>query len=182
LNITNSNKTIKSLEINFNNESGFISAGWNTPVSYTFSTGGVKTIEVCLRYNDGSLWSSHTEILVEKEQVLPASRRNVPVASTSEHSGGTLQIKYATSNLTVNGTDTVCPATFKKTLIIAEGFDPSNVMPGMPKIDLDYFMDPDNKYLSMITDIDLAGYDIVYVDLKDGLDDILKMPNFLSRL
>jgi len=164
---TNLDQNIKSIEIRFGEKGDFVPVSWNVPISHTFSGGGVQNMAFKLTRVDNSIYWGHTQIYIEPiEKPLPKNRKNITINSTSEHSGGTLQIRYATSNLTINGKDTIAPTTFKKTLIVADAFDPSNIMTDKGKIDIDFFP----EYVLNL--IGTLGYDIVYVDNKDGLDDI----------
>jgi hypothetical protein len=175
---TNSNKTIQKLEVNFNNESGYLMTSWSTPISYTFSSDSIKTIYFKLTYTDGTSYVSQTNVMMKgsSRQQAPgySSRATIPVAATEEHSGGTIEIAYSSSNTT---------GVLKKPLIVAEGFDPSGVMPGVFNLDINDFLSTSSyrsfgtigvPYASgtLLSYIDASQYDIVYVDNKYGMDDI----------
>ena len=180
---SNSGKTVQKLEVNFNNESGYKVATWDATVSYTFSSGGQKSIYFRLTYTDGSSYTSRTNVRVEGGPVLrsgtySATPDSVLIAASSLHSGGKIQIVYASSNTTKQ---------LRKPLIIAEGFDAYGIMPGLPNTDINNFLSmnntqyPNNDYGTidltypggnLKDQIDLSQYDIVYVDYKIGTDDI----------
>jgi len=178
---SNSGKTVQQIEVNFNNESGYIPASWNSPVSYMFVTRGTKTIYFRLTYTDGSSYTSQTNVLVEGggpqyAPVDPTRREDILITATTEHSGGTLQIYYASSNTLKR---------LGKTLIVAEGYDPSCIM-GVNNMGLRDFIKngygltsigtidvpvPGTSY-SLLDYVDANDYDIVYVDYNNGVDDI----------
>ena len=101
---TNVNKTVQKREINFNNESGYVSVNWDTPIDYTFTTGGIKKIYFRLSYTDGSSYTSRTNIRVTAETSSFRSSQSgiekIYVSSTSQHSGGTIQIQFSKYNNT----------------------------------------------------------------------------------
>jgi hypothetical protein len=167
---TNSGKTIRKREINFNNESGYLTAAWDTPISYMFSTGGVKTIYFRLTYTDGTFYTSQTNIMVT---ISSSSFRSstedgdFPIQATSQHSGGTIQVRLSTYN---------SEGEIKKPLIVAEGFDVSSIM-SIENRNVDDFIDtqinvPYPGGSTLYDRIDLAQFDIIYLDYNNGVDDI----------
>ena len=186
---SNVDKTVQKCEINFNNQSGYILASWNIPTGYTFDSEGMKTIYFRVTYTDGTSFTSQTNILVRNLNAPPMlhdgnhalkSTTNALQSSslaldlihnmeeTGQHSGGTIQVKYSTSNNS---------GKIRKPLIVAEGFDLSNVISSIPNVDIRRFIGhigsitySTNK--NLLNDIDLAEYDIVYLDYNDGVDDI----------
>jgi hypothetical protein len=178
---TNSGKTVQKLEVNFNNESGYKVATWDAAISYTFSSGGQKTIYFRLTYTDGSSYTSRTNIGVEGDAAFRSSSSyssitTVPIAASSLHSGGKIQISYASSNST---------GQLRKPLIVAEGFDAYGIMPGLLNTDINVFLKmspyPNNDFGKIDLNysdgnlkdkIDISQYDIVYVDNNIGTDDI----------
>jgi pimeloyl-ACP methyl ester carboxylesterase len=169
--------------LNFNNESGYLTANWDIPISYTFTADGTKTISFRLTYTDGTNYTSRTKVImhgssIQKAPIDLTRYDTYPIPLTSEYSGGTLQIYYAKSNNT-------SPRKFRKTLIVAEGFDPSSVMGPEYSMDIADFIDNNTGgidvyfynsslgyYTSLQHGLDINNYDIVYVDNTDGVDDI----------
>ena len=172
---SNSGKTVQKLEINFNNESGYITANWDTPTSYTFSSDSTKTIYFRLTYTDGSSYISQTNIMMNGSSIqkAPGLReiKSIIIPPSSEHSGGTIQILYSSSNTL---------RILKKPLIVAEGYDASGVMPDTQNNDIfnfigsNYFGTINIPYSSgsLLDYINTNQFDIVYVDNNNGVDDI----------
>ena len=180
---TNVNKTIQKREINFNNESGYIIAGWNDPKSYAFTTGGVKTVYFRLTYTDGTSYTSQTNIFVMDQGSLLKSGNKPPRPDSlmiaplhNVHSGGKIQWKLSSKNTT---------GSFVKPLIVAEGFDPYPLV-GKRNNDLITFLYGNDNDLkldipspinssggrTLYSDLDFAEYDVIYLDYADGVDDI----------
>jgi len=167
----NVTKTVQKLEVNFNNQSGYLIANWDTQVSYTFSTGGIKTIYFRLTYTDGTFYTSQTNIHVTATTtVLRAAQAGITsiyLPATSQHSGGTLEYKLSAYNTTGN---------IRKPLIVAKGFDPSD------KENLDNLLYSTKDFGTINVSplgfgnlrdkIDFAQYDIVFLKYNNGMDDI----------
>jgi len=147
-------------------------------VSYNFNSGGQKTIYFRLTYTDGSSYTSQTNVVVADLSTLRADvalNDSVIIPATTQHSGGKIQILYASSNTT---------GQLRKPLIIAEGFDAYGIMPNVPNRDINDFLKiyyPSTDYGTinlgysggnLMNNIDFSQYDIVYVDNKIGTDDI----------
>lgn len=179
---TNSGKTVQKIEVNFNDESGYLTTSWDASILYTFTTDGTKTIFFRLTYTDGTNYTSRTKVVMhgssmQKAPIDVTRFEEYPISATIEHSGGKLQIYYATSNNT-------SPRKFRKTLIVAEGFDPSSVMGTRDMdirdfiywntggIDVDFYNPSLGYYTSLLDGLNINDYDIVYVDNTDGVDDI----------
>ena len=176
----NTGRTILRKEINFNNESGWLLANWNTPVSYTFNDGGIKTIYFRLTYTNGTSYTSHTNVWVEdpnrpqRALAPPLLTRDTTIfidSVSGVHSGGEIQIRFSTNNPT---------RTIRRPLIVAEGFEPSSVVriDGMENITIENFLNdieklgvssPVNSGSYFRYDI-LTKYDIIYLDYADGVD------------
>jgi len=169
----NVNKTIQKCEINFNNESGYLLANWNVPVNYTFGGGGLKTIYFRLTYTDGTSYTSQTNISVTTSTILKSTSgymSDIPWAKTAQHSGGTIQVWLSPYNYS---------GQIKKPLIVAEGFDPFN---STDIYDFLRFSSSPNSFGTincpypgggtLKNKIDFAQFDIIYLDYKDGMDDI----------
>ncbi|MCL1937868.1 MAG: hypothetical protein FWF52_05685 [Candidatus Azobacteroides sp.] len=172
---SNSGKTVQKLEINFNNESGYKTAAWDAAVSYTFSSKEQKTIYFRLTYTDGSSHTSRTNVCVEGSTFRSDGSygviNEVPIAASSLHSGGKMQIAYSSSNSS---------GQLRKPLIIAEGFDIYGIMQGADNTDIHSFLTSRDygtinlNYSggNLKDKIDLSQYDLVYVDYNNGTDDI----------
>ncbi|MDR2967993.1 MAG: putative lipase [Tannerellaceae bacterium] len=170
LHINNTGKTIRTLQVNFNNESGYKSVNWNTDVSHRFSSEGVKDIYLRITYTDNTIYTARTRIAVAKEtDSALRSDSELSIAASSYHSGGTIQIKYSSNNTS---------GRIRKPLIVAEGFDPGEVM-GVGGMDITSLYDEEKNTGMLNTGspniwsrIQYLDYDVVYLDYNNGLDDI----------
>jgi|GEM_PF-686027 len=172
---TNSDKPVQNLDINFNNESGWITADWNTPISHTFNSGGTKTIYFRLTYAGGVSYISQSQIHVENEPVLnapvpPGISPDTTVIINAEpgvHYGGRIEIKFSTNNHT---------GRIRKPLIVAEGFDASTVLGAdiLSNSNISTFLGQLNVLRSVnprryLRDDILAEYDIIFLDYFNGV-------------
>lgn len=186
---SNTTKTIQKLEVNFNNESGYLNATWDNAVSYTFSFAGQKTIYFKLTYTDGSNYTSQTIISMKNsmQQVPGFTPRTIVIAPNSEHSGGRLEIRYANAENTTRN--------LRKTLIVAEGYDVSCLFPDYNSNILSFIKLYSNFYdyprfgtinvpftttSTLLNELDTNNFDIVYLDYNNGIDDIKRNARLLE--
>lgn len=176
LRMTNITKTVQNLQVRFDENLTYVTTGWNTVVSYNYTTQGVKKVRFKINYTDGTSFISQTNIVVTIPQTgggtraagpgdaigIGGAQYDIPIDANSLHSGGTIQVKLATSNST---------GKIKKALVIAEGFDVSPKL-NQKNTDLHSLLSDTIRTRNIIFDMDNNGYDIVYVDNKDGTDDI----------
>ncbi|MDR2064139.1 MAG: T9SS type A sorting domain-containing protein [Prevotellaceae bacterium] len=181
---TNTDKTVDKIEINFNNGHGWRPAEWGEPVTSSFDSPGIKTVYFRLTYIDGTSYTSQTNIMLksDNEYILMSAGNNtidtaVTISATSQHSGGKIQIKYSNYNSS---------KTIKKPLIVAEGFDASIITGKEYNMDINDFIYNEyptstgtininyfyNYHRNLYNEINLAEYDIVYLDYNNGVDDI----------
>jgi len=175
----NNAKSINKLEINFNNEGGYKTVAWNTALSHSFSSGGVKNIYFKITYTDGSSYISKTNIYVDASGSLLKSTQSSLInytytigAVAGLHYGGKVEIHYAPGNTSL-----------KKPLIIAGPFDIHHLFPASPKYNLDYVLGQQNPQIQAIrTMMDLLQYDIVYLNYDDGVDDIFRNAELFRKV
>ena len=171
LRMTNITKTVQNLQVRFDENLAFVTTTWNTVLSYNYTTEGVKKVHFKINYTDGTSFTSQTNMLIRVPhtggtrgtgpgQINPVSIDPI----TNRHSGGTVQIRYATSNNT---------GKIKKALVIADPFDPSPLLDAS-NMNLGRILDKPEDYGFITDSIDMNNYDIVYVDNNNGIDDIRK--------
>lgn len=114
LRITNINKSVQNLQIRFDENLAFENTGWNTSISYTYTTEGIKKVRFKINYTDGTSFTSQTNIIVRGIPTdgdfrssgpgdaagIGGARYDISINSTSAHSGGTIQVKMASTNTT----------------------------------------------------------------------------------
>lgn len=64
LRITNTNKAVQNLQIRFDENLAFENTGWNTAISHTYITEGIKKVRFKINYTDGTSFTSQTNIIV----------------------------------------------------------------------------------------------------------------------
>lgn len=172
---TNTNKTISSIQIDFNDGAGYSTIALNSPFTKTYTDTGYKRWKMKLTCTDNSVYECYSEFYVL--QVVNSLEYNRPPdldtlfnAVPGLHSGGRVTVRYSLKD----------PATkLNKPFIIVEGYDASRVAPLLkePLDDAEII-----KLLSSQTGTykfsraldDTAGYDLVFVDFNDGTDHILR--------
>ena len=176
LRITNINKAVQNLQIRFDENLAFENTGWNTAISHTYITEGIKKVRFKINYTDGTSFTSQTNIIVRGIPTdgdfrssgpgdaagIGGARYDISINSTSAHSGGTIQVKLATTNTT---------GKIQKALIIAEGFDTFPLLDAANTDLYSLLADPERTNF-IIPEISNYDYDIVYVDNNNGIDDI----------
>ncbi|OAV65371.1 hypothetical protein Barb6XT_02437 [Bacteroidales bacterium Barb6XT] len=189
LQINKSGKTFSKFEINFNEGGGYEEVKSGITKSHLFSSGGEKTIYFKATYSDKSAFVSQTKIVVS-ESISTALKSYSPwnsydslLSPTINHSGGAIQVRFASGNSS---------GKIRKPLIVAEGFDPSCVMPEIGNTNVNHLLrdasltSPSSPSVgtlnvptqwianvpNLLTTIEVNDYDIVYLDYTNGLDDI----------
>ncbi|WP_422355362.1 T9SS type A sorting domain-containing protein [Roseivirga pacifica] len=180
--VTNSGKTLSGRYIDLGDGQGYRSVNWNSTVSATYSSDGIKTVKVKLTFTDGTSLESHSKIkvinTVQPTAVTsfdPSCGRNFintpPVITASRSYQGVT----ASAELGIRYGQGHCNNEIINPLIIVEGFDTDfefNIFstlfsdPLEPQ-SLDVEIDSNGTPLSSaIGDgTDLSTYDIIYVDL-----------------
>lgn len=160
--ISNLQESPTQLAICFAPGSAYRTVTWGEPINHTFTSLGEKEISIRISLNNGKNLESHTYIHVIGQPIQYANKKDteISIAATAKHSGGKIQIKYATFN------------TEKKQLIrpliIADESDIYKFIEDK-EINLEYLL---NNF-SEIEDINKV-YDIVYIDNNKGFDDIFR--------
>lgn len=172
---SNTGKTVSALYLDAG--SGYQQAYWDVPKTFMLDSVGINTLKAKIVYTDASVYESHFVVYVNSvtgnalmggggmQTMAYTAWSNVPITASRVHSGtpatGTIQVRISAQNNNQ----------LKKPLIIAEGFDPWNVLETQ-NININQFMNDiegiDNYNLQDA--LDLSGYDIVYLDYANGTD------------
>ena len=181
---TNTNKTISTIQVDFNDQNGYITVPLNTAFTKTYTDTGYKRWKIKLTCTDNSSYQCYAPFYVKEvvinnniagrygdnpdlvEQDFPA----VPGPGSFAHSGGKVTVWFSKKGI---------ERTLNKPFIIVEGYDASDVAPSL-KDRLDYksllflLREQPGTY-DFVSDLDdLAGYDLVFLDFKNGTDNILR--------
>lgn len=187
--INNTGKQVSSILVNFDDSNGFISANWDSQVSASYTDTGSKRLTFKLNFTDGSSLQCYSNVSILK----PASGTNSYQPSNltipfdpvnNNHSGGDVTVQYSVNNTTPTGN-----RKFLKPLIVVEGFDMHDAAPLlMPKgYDYNDFRDELDKvifngnYFNNNLD-NIASYDLIFLNYRDGTDDILRNALLLEEV
>ncbi len=175
----NTGKTISSLQINFDNGSGFQTIAVGTPVTINYTDTGYKRWTIKVTLNDATVRQCYSNYYVQQASSVGSrfstASAVVPswgtVSPTSSYCGATVSVVYSSKSYT---------GTLRKPLIVVEGYDVSNILPDLQSnYNVSYFIDalddaivPGWNFNDQLDDI--AGYDLVFIDFNDGTDDIIR--------
>lgn len=195
---TNTGLTVTNIQVDFGNGNGFVTAAFNTTLSGVYSSIGNKQLIYKITFSDASVAQCYNNVYVP---FLPSSGSaryaGAPTTSTGAdipdvilesptdaHSGVDLFIRRSVSNTA--GTN--ANPQFRKPLIIVEGLDLSSATSLLGNgYNYNDFRDeirdglrtsftsgtnplqPFDQYLD-----DVAGYDLIFVNWHNGVDDILR--------
>ncbi|WP_299211406.1 hypothetical protein [uncultured Dokdonia sp.] len=168
--LSNAQGNILSIQIDFEDGLGYRTIDFDNPISVNYRRNGIYTWTFRILKTGRETLHTQSKIRIEAQAEGGSSSRTidntVEIAGPGYNGGAILSIDYAPGNGT----------TLMKPLIVAEGFDPGNVL--APE-SLSGINDLDGFNLSLLNAgsnlrnlIDLESqsrqYDIVYVDWKNG--------------
>lgn len=180
----NTGKSISSIQVDFADGQGFQTLALNTPVSVSYADTGTVRWKIKVTLSDNSVLQCYSEY-----HVLQAS------SSGSRYSGSSYNdywyvpptADYAGADVYISYTSKDRTNTMRKPLIVVEGYDVSAVA---PDIQSNY------SYFDFITAInepsalydfnghldDIAGYDLVFIDFRNGTDDIKRNAKLVEHI
>ena len=198
---TNTGLTVTNVEVDFGNGNGFVQAVFNTPLSGSYTSIGNKQLIYKITFSDESISQCYNNVYVP---YIPASNNasryagaavtgtgaDIPDtilnSATDAHSGVDLFIRRGSISNPGSNTN----PQFRKPLIVVEGLDLSsattllgngynynafrNEIRGETGITTSFNsganpFQPFDQYLD-----DIAGYDLIFVNWHNGVDDILR--------
>lgn len=198
LHYTNTGLSVSNIQVDFGNGNGFVTANFNTVLNATYSTTGNKQLIYKITFSDGSVAQCYNTVYVpyipsannaSRYAGAPTNANGADIpdvvleSPTNAHSGVDLFIRRSVSNAGSN----INPQ-FRKPLIIVEGLDLSSATTLLGNgYNYNAFRDeirdgfrtsfasgtnplqPFDQYLD-----DVAGYDLIFVNWHNGVDDILR--------
>lgn len=164
--------------LDFGDGAGYRAATLDQPLSATYSATGAKRIKVRYTYTDSSSLESWFDLTVTSVTVPAMVTANNSGAKTLQafdgrvtpipgvRAGGTAYVRLGSGHSDIT-----------KPFIVVEGFDPGAVAPLIqPNLTVDEFLlsiqFPTRNYF-FYSQLDNAGYDIIYIDYDNGTDNIL---------
>jgi hypothetical protein len=176
-----SGKTAQNLYVDFADGRGYLTVSWNNPVSTTYTSDGTKLIKLKVSFTDNSSYECYSQLEVSNTSSVAFRYPSIAQLPSEPfdavpgiHSGGELFISLGENHTTIT-----------KPLIVVEGYDPSGVAPGLaPTYDYGDFISAINSpsfrlsnqsnFASFNHQLDLAGYDLIFLNFNDGVDDITR--------
>ncbi len=188
--INNTGKQVSSIKVNFDDGNGFVTAAWNTILSASYYDTGVKKLTFKLNFTDTTHLQCYSNVRVLNAAV---AGRYIPSTVTipfdpvsNNHSGGDITVQYSVNNSTPVG-----GRKFQKPLIVVEGFDMHDAAPLLMPVEYNYESFRKEISQSIVSfngndfnyNLDnIAGYDLIFLNYRDGTDDILRNALLLEEV
>ncbi|HMI64798.1 MAG TPA: hypothetical protein VK517_02110 [Cyclobacteriaceae bacterium] len=172
-----SSKVLNLINVDFGDGRGYVNVTWNNPIAAAYTSTGTYQIKIKVVFTDNSFVECFTFFQVTQLMAQFASQQASSCLASQQfpsitgvHSGGTAYIRYSSSN-------SACMIV--KPLIVAEGYDVSSVAPLLQKNYTlnDFINDINVSFISsgnFLNSIDIANYDIIFLDYNNGTDDIIR--------
>ena len=161
---------VQSTLVDFGDNAGYVGFSWDTPVSVSYATAGVKHVKVSIGYSDNTNYVSNFDLVVATPGGTTAARGDyfisfAPIAGV--RAGGTAYVHLATNHTQLT-----------KPLIVAEGYDKHAIAPLIQEknYSIEQFLDEisiPNGFNFRDALENIGSYDIVFIDFDNGTDDIL---------
>jgi hypothetical protein len=185
--------TVSSIQVNFDDGNGFVTAGFGTIASATYTSIGEKRLTYSITLSNGQNFKCYSRLFVN--YVPPANTANryanttmptLVIAATNQHSGGDVFVQYS-----INNTSPVGNRIFRRPLIVLEGFDIHDAAPLLVTEGYNY-----SDFWRQITSFnsafngrffndnldDVAGYDLIFINYRNGTDDIKRNAALLQEV
>ncbi len=167
--ITNTGKTVSSVQVDFDNGQGYTTITLGNPLKVSWTTYGAKYLKLKISYSDATIYYA-TSLLKLGGTFTPKYNSAPDFSHRIEHPvysdyGATLNISYGCGN-----------DKLVKPFIFVEGFNPEffeNDYEGLIKNIGDYEEFYPTAY-QFLDDLNANGYDIVYVDFDRGTGDLIE--------
>ncbi len=172
---------ISNRYLDFGDGRGYLLATSDQPLTASYTTTGPKRIKVRYTYSDTSSLESWFDITVTHVTNNPAATSGAPSGSVSGPLAGYDPIIAPIPGVRAGGTAYFQLGAghtgFTKPLIVAEGFDPSSIAPliqeNLSLVDFQAATEGPTSNFFFFDQLIRAGYDIIYIDYKNGTDDVL---------
>ena len=171
---SNRGKTVASIGIDFGDGQGYRTAAFNGVLTAAYTTNGKHRITIRVNYTDNTAVNTYSDFNVTNlsggSSRYPSYYDDIQsFYPTSAHSGATVYINYSSNNTSFR---------IKKPLIVVEGYDVSSVAPDVQSnysySDFIAGINAPGASYDFNNQLDLANYDLIFVDFRNGTDDIVR--------
>lgn len=169
---SNRGKTISSIKVNYGDGVGLRTASWGVPLTASYNNNGTYRITMMVTYSDNSVVQCYSNFEVSGVGITTASFELFPddfqqFFPTANHSGADVLIGYSNQNNTFQ---------IQRPLIVVEGYDISSIAPNLQANytypDFIQAINAPSTQYDFNNQLDLAGYDVIFIDFRNGTDDI----------
>lgn len=178
---TNSAGTINNIKIDAGDGQGYRTIAPGQAVNVNYPDTGQKILNFKLTLSNNQVLTSHSAVYItssiaESYPGIQVTSVTASQAFNGAYAQGYMTIKYANPLLGL-----------RKPLIVAEGFDPGNILnpeKTYGETDIGFFMNNVAKSIELNNQLNgpFAQYDIVYVDWKNGTDNLKKNALLLEEV
>ncbi len=121
-------RSLSSISIDFGDGRGYLAVSWGIPIAAAYTAVGSYTQKIKIAFTDNSTVECYSVFQVTKLQSVQYAAAQLSSCSFSQsfpaqvgvHSGGTVYLRYGSSNSSCQ---------LQKPLIVAEGYDVSSIAP-----------------------------------------------------
>ncbi len=174
-----------SLSIDFGTVQGFVPVTLDVPITFSYSTPGIKTVTLKVtRNSDSKTWFSHSKIIINEQtssimRMASSGEANFTMHPTAQDDGAEIHIWYGQNN----------SGQLRKPLIVFKGWDAGDIeaLEGLAdRTNAESFLQTlkfdisGNTFDEHLTDID--SYDLIFVDYNNSLDDIRRNAHLAERV
>ncbi len=193
--INNTGKTVSNIKVDFGNGTGFVTASWDNALAGTYLDTGLKKLTIQLTFTDATILKCYSSVRILKASAgsrmmsYQPSEVTIPFDPTANnHSGGDVTVQYSVNNTTPSGN-----RQFQKPFIVVEGFDMHDAAPLLMERGYDYesfrreitnvAFSSSGVYNTFNYNLDnIGGYDLIFLNYRDGTDDILRNALLLQEV
>jgi hypothetical protein len=172
--LTNLSESPSSIQIDFHDGNGYQTVAFDQNINIHYPDLGLTsepiTLDVKVIYLSSTKEAKiHIKVRPFRNGSYGTYTSTWTFASTGSHSGGTATVALGCGSMKL-----------RKPLIVVKGFDPTNDFHYQDFINM-FNPDEDNQ-IALKNDINNGGYDIVFVDYNNNLDDITRNGRYLEAV
>lgn len=176
--LSNTGKTISTLQIAPYTNGVYQTVTFNTPFNVNYTDTGIYNINFKVTYTDGSINYSHTKLAVYPNSDSAANLYDIPTVNENISATKSYLGAFAQGDITIELSQNNTTGFIRKPLIVVEGFDPdSNPITGFNYEVFVRRISRDINQLGIFVPItlnqgldDLNDYDLIFLNFANGTD------------
>jgi hypothetical protein len=172
--LSNTSKTISTLQIAPYTNGVYQTVTFNTPFNVNYTDTGIYNINFKVTYTDGSINYSHTKLAVYPNSDSAANLYDIPTVNENISATKSYLGAFAQGDITIELSQNNTTGFIRKPLIIVEGFDPDGTYRYSTR---GGYLDNINVDRNSRTNItlnqgldDINDYDLIFLNFANGTD------------